>query len=66
MDGVDYNSAVEDSAFTWLYVRAGPLLTFGRCFGSIDRDEKPKCEVQQRYLCPCFCNLLQTGKIISY
>ncbi|KAF6357449.1 pentatricopeptide repeat domain 2 [Rhinolophus ferrumequinum] len=31
-----------------------------RCIGSIDRDEKPRCEVQQRYLCPCFCNLLQT------
>nr|KAF6490738.1 pentatricopeptide repeat domain 2 [Molossus molossus] len=31
-----------------------------RCFGSIDRDEKPRCKVQQRYLCPCFCDLLQT------
>ncbi|PNJ60833.1 PTCD2 isoform 7 [Pongo abelii] len=31
-----------------------------RCFGSIDRDEKPKCEVHHRYLCSCFCNLLQT------
>lgn len=41
---------------------ANPLVTFHRCIGSTDRDEKPRCEVQQRYLCPCFCDLLQTGK----
>lgn len=45
---------------------AGLLLTFGRCIGSIDWDEKPRCEIQQRYLCTCFCNLLQTGKTISH
>uniref|UniRef100_A0A2K5PY47 Uncharacterized protein n=1 Tax=Cebus imitator TaxID=2715852 RepID=A0A2K5PY47_CEBIM len=30
------------------------------CFGSIGRNEKPRCEVHHRYLCSCFCNLLQT------
>lgn len=41
-----------------------PLFSSCRCAASVDRNEKPRCEVQQRHLCPRFCSLLQTGETV--
>ena len=66
--GLNRLNSGSQSRGLWTYLNAfntgGPLLVLGRCIGSTDWDEKPRSEVQQRYLCPCFCNLLQTGKTV--